>query len=694
LIREPRLNRAIIFAPLGRDAAVAQAMLREAEISSSICGSLAIFQRLLSDVISFAVVTEEAMASADLRAIAAWVSGQPSWSDLPFIVLTQRGGGPERNPGASRLSDILGNVIFLERPFHPTTFVSVARTALKGRVRQYDARARIEELHEGAARLRTALLAGHLGAWELDLDNWALLCSDTCKAVFGRTAEQPFTYVDLLACVYPDNRPRVQVALARSIESGGDFAIEFRNIWPDGSIHWAEVRARVVRDQAGRRSRLVGVSSDISGRKATEESLRQLNETLEQRVRVRTAELEQAHKAVLEEIRCREEAEERLRQSQKMEMIGQLTGGVAHDFNNLLMAILGNLELLSRYPPQDARATRLIEGAMQGARRGAALTQRLLAFARSHDLKVEPVDLALLLREMLDLLERSVGPEVEMRLDVAPDLPPALVDANQVEMALLNLALNAKDAMPQGGQLTIALDRNVVRPLPGDRKGALAPGYYLRLAVTDTGHGMDQATLARAIDPFFTTKERGKGTGLGLSTIHRLAVQLNGALRLASEPGRGTRVELLLPATEVAREKPARPLPAEPMPAHGGLGRRASILVVDDDALIAMLTTRMLEDLGHDVIEAHSGAKAVAVLQDAQRVDLMITDVSMPGMTGLQLAATARRLRPAMPILLATGHAELPDGETMALPRLDKPYQQSQLAAEVARLLNLPSAGL
>jgi PAS domain S-box-containing protein len=693
LTREPRINRAIVFAPLGRDALVAQALLREVGISSTVCGSLAMFQRLLSDAVSFAVVTEEAMAFADLRAIAAWVSGQPSWSDLPFIVLTQRGGGPERNPIAARLSDILGNVTFLERPFHPTTFVSVARTAVRGRVRQYDARARIEELHEGEAWLRTALLAGHLGAWELDLDSWTLLSSDTCKAVFGRAPEEPFGYVDLLACVYPDDRPRVQVALPRSIESGGDCAIEFRNIWPDGSIHWAEIRCRVVRDQAGRRSRLVGVSLDISSRKATEESLRQLNETLEQRVRLRTAELEQAHKAVLEEIRCREETEERLRQSQKMEMIGQLTGGVAHDFNNLLMAILGNLDLLDRYPPQDARAARLIDGAIQGARRGAALTQRLLTFARSQDLTVEPVDLGPLLRGMLDLLERSVGPAIEMRLTVAPDLPPALVDANQVEMALLNLALNAKDAMPQGGQLIIALDHATVRPALGDRKGELAPGPYLCLAVTDTGHGMDEATLARATDPFFTTKGRGKGTGLGLSTIHGLAVQLNGVLRLASEPGRGTRAELWLPATEAVGEEPARPLPSEPIPPSRAAAR-ASILIVDDDALIAMLTARMLEDLGHEVIETHSGAKAVAVLQEAQRVDLMITDFSMPGMTGLQLAAAARQLRPALPILLATGHVELPEAETIALPRLSKPYQQSQLAAEVAKLLNLPLAGL
>jgi PAS domain S-box-containing protein len=610
---DPRLRRAIVFAPLGRDAEVAQALLREAGVASTVCGSLGAFQDSLSDAVSFAVVVEEAMRSADLRGIAAWVGAQPSWSDLPFIVLTQRGGGPERNPGAARLSDILGNVTFLERPFHPTTFVSVARTALQGRQRQYDARTRMEELHEGEERLRIALLAGHLGAWELDLDTWSLSCSETCKAIFGRSPAQDFTYVDMLASVYRDDRARMQVAIQRSVQNGVDFAIEYRNAWPDGSIHWADVRARRVHDQGGRRSRLVGVCSDITSRKEAEASLRQLNETLEQRVAQRTAELEEAHRAVLDEIRNRETAEEQLRQAQKMEMIGQLTGGIAHDFNNLLMAILGNLDLLRKHIPRDTRAARLIDGALQGAKRGAALTQRLLAFARRQDLKVGPVDMAALLGGMMDLLERSIGPTIETRVTVAEDLPPALADANQVEMALLNLALNAKDAMAEGGRLEIALDRATASA--GESDG-LAPGSYLRLSVADNGHGMDKDTLARAIDPFFTTKGRGKGTGLGLSTIHGLAVQLNGVLRLTSAPGEGTRAELWLPASEASAVAPERAAPAPSPPARVDAVPRATILVVDDDALIAMSTTDMLEDLGHEVIETHSGARAVAVLRD------------------------------------------------------------------------------
>jgi PAS domain S-box-containing protein len=679
---EPRQHRAIVFAPLGRDAEVAQALLREAGVASTLCASLGAFQDSLRDAVCFAVVTEEAMRSADLRGIAAWVAGQPSWSDLAFIVLTQRGGGPERNPGAARLSDILSNVTFLERPFHPTTFVSVARTALKGRQRQYDARTRMEELHEGEERLRIALLAGHLGAWELDLDIWTLSCSETCKAVFGRSPTENFTYVDMLASVYQDDRPRMQVAIQRSVQSGEDVAIEYRNAWPDGSIHWVDVRARRVRDQGGRRSRLVGVCSDITSRKEAEASLRQLNETLEHRVAQRTTELEGAHRAVLDEIRNREKAEEQLRQAQKMEMIGQLTGGVAHDFNNLLMAILGNLDLLRKHIPRDTRAARLIDGALQGAKRGAALTQRLLAFARRQDLKVGPVDMAALLHGMMDLLERSLGPAIETRVTVAADLPPALADANQVEMALLNLALNAKDAMAEGGRLRIALDLAIASA--GEADG-LHPGRYVRLAIVDDGHGMDKETLARAVDPFFTTKGRGKGTGLGLSTIHGLAVQLDGALRLTSAPGEGTRAELWLPATAVAVEAPDRAAPAPP--ARADVVQRATILVVDDDALIAMSTTDMLEDLGHEVIETHSGARAVAVLRDDRRIDLLITDFSMPGMTGVELAHSARRLRPDLPILLATGYAELPNGEAIDLPRLAKPYLQSELAAEIAKLL-------
>jgi signal transduction histidine kinase len=317
----------------------------------------------------------------------------------------------------------------------------------------------------------------------------------------------------------------MQMAVRRSIETGADYASEYRTVWRDGSIHWAEVRARLVAASHPYRRRMVGVSSDITDRKTAEDRLRKLNETLEERVLERTAELENAHKLVLGEIAQRERAEELLRQAQKMEMIGRLTGGIAHDFNNLLMAVLGNLELLRKHISADPRAARLIDGASQGAQRGASLTQRLLAFARKQDLQVRPTDIIALVKGMTGLLERSIGSRVGLVMDLPPSLPPALIDANQVELALLNLAVNARDAMPDGGTLSIKAE------LTSTVGEGLNAGAYLRLSVADTGGGMSPEILAKATEPFFSTKEAGKGTGLGLSMVHGLAVQLEGALR-------------------------------------------------------------------------------------------------------------------------------------------------------------------
>jgi len=672
------LGRVLVLAPQGRDAGIARALLKEAGIISEICLDLPALERALGDDTCFAVVTEEALRSADLRILALRVNAQPTWSDLPFIILTQRGGDADRKSGAARLSDLLGNVTFLERPFHPTTFISVARTALKGRQRQYEARGRIELLHEGEERLRTALLAGRLGSWELDIAAGTLTASATFKALFGRTADEHFSYEDLIASVYSDDRKCMQEAVRTSIEMGTDYATEYRNVWPDESIHWAEIRARHVRDGTTGKSKLVGVSSDITERKSAEEALKRLNETLEERVAERTAELNRAHAAVLAEIRQREHTEELLRQSQKMEMIGQLTGGVAHDFNNLLMVVLANLTLLGKQP-HDARTTRLIDGALQGAQRGAVLTQRLLAFARRQELKLEPTSLADLVRGMSDLIERSAGSQIELQLDVPEALPLALVDANQIELALLNLVVNARDAMPNGGILTIKLDRT--QASAGDE---LPPGPYVRLTVSDNGEGMDAETVRKATEPFFSTKGLGKGTGLGLSMIHGLANQMNGALRLKSELGQGTTAELWLPVTAVAADiRQTQDVPrVKDADEHS-----ITVLVVDDDALIAMSTVEMLEDLGHEAVNGGSPARALEILKNGQHVDLLITDYSMPRMNGVELAKAVRELRPGLPILLASGYAELPSPSDVDLPRIGKPYQQDQLAAEITKVL-------
>ena len=668
--------KALIYTPAGRDARVAISLVEEAGLSSIAAADLAVFASSLNDEIALGVLTEEAVRWSDLKPIAAWVSTQPSWSDLPFIVLTQRGGGPERNPAAARLSEVLGNVTFLERPFHATSFISVARTALKGRLRQYEARTRLEALSEGERRLQTALAAGHLGAWELELSSMTLSASATCKAIFGRRADDVFGYDQLIASIHPDDRNLVQANLDRTIETGRDYSIEHRTIWLDGSVHWAEVQAQLYTDRYGSAKKLVGVSSDTTARKTAEENLRRLNENLEERVRERTREVNAAHQTLLEEVAQRERAEEQLRQSQKMEAIGQLTGGVAHDFNNLLMVVLGNLELLGRHVKGDAKATRLVDGALQGARRGAALTQRLLAFARRQDLQVKPVDLAELVSGMNDLLRRSVGPSVSIETSLPAMLPPALVDANQLELALLNLAVNARDAMPDGGTLTISLREEQVASDDND----ISEGAYLVLAVADTGTGMDPETLKKAVDPFFSTKELGKGTGLGLSMIHGLAVQLDGVLRLTSKVGTGTTAELWLPATEPGIEQPA-----ETAPSDARAMQRLKILLVDDDALIAMSSVDMIEDLGHEVVEANSGSEALERIRSGEHFDMMITDYSMPGMTGAQLAQATRDIYPALPIVLATGYADLPAGTDIDLPRLGKPYNQAQLAREISK---------
>ena len=456
------------------------------------------------------------------------------------------------------------------------------------------------------------------------------------------------------------------------MDAGEDYVSEYRVIWPDQSLHWAEVRGRLVHDQRGKPQRLIGVGSDITSRKHAEAALRSMNETLERRVEERT-------EALKAEIAQRQDTEQKLLQSQKLEAIGQLTGGVAHDFNNLLMAVLGNLDLARKHAADDPRLTRLIDGALQGARRGASLTQRLLAFARRQDLEVEPTDLSELVANMQELLARSVGSSIQLTTAVAGGLPLVLVDGNQVELALLNLVVNARDAMPEGGQLSISVraEESVV-PSEG-----LPLGAYVCLSVRDTGSGMDEETVRRAVDPFFSTKELGKGTGLGLSMIHGLAVQLNGALTLTSTLGEGTLAELWLPVTTEVRRQVSMPDPSDELPRGPAI-----ILLVDDDALIAMSSVDMLEDLGHRVLEANSGQQALDIIKNEPAIDLMITDFSMPGMNGAQLAKAARELRPALPILVATGYADLPAGTEMGLPRLGKPYTQEQLEREIARILS------
>jgi signal transduction histidine kinase len=407
---------------------------------------------------------------------------------------------------------------------------------------------------------------------------------------------------------------------------------------------------------------------------------------LERLVVERTADLEQANNHLREEIAGRERAQAALLQAQKIDALGQLVGGVAHDFNNLLMAVIGNLDLLSRKLGEDARLHKLLNGAMEGARRGATLTQRLLAFARKQDLKTQATDVRGLVEGMMALIDRSVGPLIGVELKVEGTLPAVEVDPNQLEMALLNLAVNARDAMVGGGVLTIGLS---LEKIDEANQLGLRPGQYVVLSVQDTGDGMDSETLARAVEPFFSTKGIGKGTGLGLSMVFGLAQQSGGVLRVKSALSRGTTAALWLPlAMKAAVSMPSDGLPNVVTKAS----RRARILFVDDDFLIASSTVALLEDLGHEVIEAHSAREALHLLEGGLDTDLLITDHAMPGMTGSELAREVRRQHPRLPVLLATGFAELEGDELVDVPRLGKPYTQAQLAAEISRLL--PNVGV
>jgi PAS domain S-box-containing protein len=410
---------------------------------------------------------------------------------------------------------------------------------------------------------------------------------------------------------------------------------------------WRDVTARVAADAALRDAR---------------DALQKSNEELEDRVEERTRE--------------REIALQQLHESQKMESIGQLTGGVAHDFNNLLAVILGSLSLLKKAVPDDPRVSRLLDRAILGAERGATLTARLLAFARRQELKVEFVALQKLIPEMLDFLRHSVGPNVAIHVEISPEVSAVEVDANQLELALINLAVNARDAMPQGGTLTIACHNE-----DNGKRVGLPRDPFVCITVADTGEGMSETTLARAQEPFFTTKGIGKGTGLGLSMVQGFTAQSGGAIRIRSESGKGTQVALWLPrakqssATASAEVQPVQPTEA----------RSLRVLVVDDDILVSMGAADMLLDLGHSVTEAQSGAHALKLLATDAPFDVVVTDYAMPGMNGFELAQRIKGSHPRLPIVLATGYAELPADRSIEFGHLSKPYTAKDLAAALAQ---------
>ncbi|KEQ07681.1 hybrid sensor histidine kinase/response regulator [Pseudorhizobium pelagicum] len=412
----------------------------------------------------------------------------------------------------------------------------------------------------------------------------------------------------------------------------------------DGTRFWAHVIIDAIRDTSGNLIGFAKVTRDITEKVEAQQALNQ--------------------------------AREDLFQAQKMEAIGQLTGGIAHDFNNLLMAVLGSLEILKKKLPDDPSMAPLLDNAIQGAERGVSLVQRMLTYSRKQNLNMSAVDVAQVVDGMMEFIQRAVGAEILLETRFPDRLPPVSTDPLQLETALLNLIVNARDAMPEGGRITVHADH-----MDESAEGGTGLGY-VRLSVSDTGQGMDEETVQQATTPFFTTKGVGKGTGLGLSMVQGLAEQSGGRLMIESRAGEGTTISLVLPATEaeIQAETAVEPVDQnKPDLRQGPL----TVLAVDDDALVLMNTSLMLEDLGHTVIEAYNGKDALDVLRSGREVDLVITDHSMPRMTGAELAEEIRVAWPSLPIVLATGYAELPAGNGRKWPMLSKPFTQDQLETAI-----------
>ncbi|WP_420137095.1 PAS domain S-box protein [Sphingomonas sp.] len=645
-------------------------------------------------------------------------------------------------------------------------------------------------LRSSEEQLRLAVEAAEIGLWDVDEVRGTLFWPPRVKAMFGISADVPVSMADYYGGLHPDDHAATATAYAAAADPAQRalYDVEYRTIGKeDGVVRWVAAKGRGV-FEGNTCVRVIGTAIDISRRKQTEQALRELNETLEERISTGVAErklladvienttaiifvadlqfrwlainkaAEKAFETVFgvrpmvgasmldaldhvpdqrahvervwsralqgEEFTLTEEfgdpnharrsfemtfnslrdqtgqrigayqivhdvterraeqrrladAEEQLRHAQKMEALGQLTGGVAHDFNNLLTPIIGSLDLLTRKQVGNDRERQLIGGALQSAERARTLVQRLLAFARRQPLQPTAIDIRALIFGMGDLVGSTTGPQVKVLVEAPEDLPAARADHNQVEMALLNLTVNARDAMPDGGTLRISAAPRRIES--GDHD--LRAGDYVMISVADTGIGMDADTINRAIEPFFSTKGIGKGTGLGLSMVHGLAQQLGGAIRIFSRPRLGTNIELWLP---VAQDPVQLVSDGHTSPARPGSGRGRALLV-DDEGIVRATTAHMLEELGYDVVEAGSAEDALPLLQKGSDYTLLVTDHLMPGMDGTELIRRVRSINPRLPVLVVSGYADV-DGIAPDVPRLTKPFRAEELAGALATL--------
>jgi len=673
-------HRVLVVAPYGRDAESVADLLRGEGYQATACADLRAVAGQIDDSIGAILLTEEALGE-DLPVLKARLATQPSWSDVPFVLLAAARVGRVPLAEASRLQifDLATNSVVLERPLGKASLVSAIASAMRSRQRQFDMRDRLVELEAGRAALAASeaevrLIADAMpvlvGFVDRDLvyrfanqayREWFGL--DPAEVVGRRVAE--VIGADGMVARLPD--------MTRAL--GGEPA-RLELPWPrlDGGRREAEIRYLPRRGTDGAVDGFHVFVLDITERKLIEE-------TLAQRVAERTAALER-------EMASRTEAEAALRQSQKMEAVGQLTGGIAHDFNNMLTGVIGGLDIIRRRIA-DGRTQdigRFMDAASTSAQRAAALTARLLAFSRRQSLDARPLDVNALTASLEDLLRRTIRENVALSIVPGADVGTVVADANQLENAILNLAINARDAMPDGGALTVETKLVTLSRADLAKTPDVEPGRYVVIAVSDTGVGMAPEILEKVFDPFYTTKPLGQGTGLGLSMVYGFARQSGGQVRIHSRPGEGTSVKLFLPASdEDVADAEAPPRDS----AHRGHGQ--TVLLVEDDDSVRLLVRELLMELGYQVVEAADGHAAVPILASDRAIALMVSDVGLPGIGGRQLAEIARGHRAELPILFVTGYAENAAirsgflGTNMAM--ITKPFALDALAEKIEEMV-------
>ena len=679
----------IICAPLRGDAASLQRLFTQG-YHTRYLSSLDEVAAALGEETGIIVFTEEALRQ-NMGALSGALERQPTWSDIPLVLLASDAKRSGRGNDLLRrqLPAAATNVVILERPLSGASLLSSVAAAWRSRLRQFEMRDRLSELAQERERMQTLLENLPVGVCFMDREGRILVSNPFYEQhVPGQhiPSRQPreaarWAALDSAGQLLPPD----QFPGARALRGERVRGQDFYHTTPDGAESWLRVSAVPLHDDAQQIIGATTVIADISDEKRAELALRRFNEELESQVQERTRTLALTLSELQRETAERSRAEEQLRQSLKMEAVGQLTGGIAHDFNNMLTGVLGALDLMRiKGKGQLEGLERYMEAAQHSAHRAAALTQRLLAFSRRQSLESRPMSANELILALHDLLQRTVSEQISVTLELGADLPWILADANQLENALLNLVINARDAMPDGGFITLATTL-VTCSEQGPEDDALAPGDYVCIEVRDTGTGIPERLLDKVLEPFFTTKPQGQGTGLGLSMVYDFARQSNGRLTIASD-ATGTRICVYLPTAEQRRESP-RTAPSEFTPGAG-----ETILLVEDDDAVRLVNQEALEALGYRVWSAAEGKAALRLVEQLPQLDLLVTDVGLPGLNGRQLAEVIQQLRPRLPVLFLTGYAEGALSRTAFLggnmELMTKPFTLDQLAAQVAAMLS------